>query len=318
MFQFVEKRRWYFLLSSIIILVGLIIMGYSMITTGSPFKVGIDFTGGSIWVAQFAEPVEPQALLATVEAAGYPGAEVTNVGDANTLQVKMNELTQTQVVELQADVQAAFPGNTVETIQFSSIQPSIGSEVTRAAILAMVAASVVILGFMVIAFRKVPNPGRFGATAVIAMLHDVAITLSFFAFMSLFFGWRADALILTALLTVMSFSMQDTIVMFDRIRENQPKYRGESFSAIANRSVLETIHRSLATQLNALFVLFAILLFGGVTMREFIATMLVGLVSGTYSSLFIAVPLLAGWSEHDLLGTKTKKPVEAPQPSLAS
>jgi preprotein translocase SecF subunit len=318
MLQLVEKRRWYFLLSSLIILAGLAMMLYSTITTGAPFRLGIDFTGGSIWVAQFSEPVQPLELLSVVEAAGYPEAEVTNVGNAQTLQVRLKEITESQLVELQDDVRAAFPGNGVETIQFSSIQPSIGSEVTRAAFFAVLAASIVILGFMVVAFRKVPNPFRFGATAIVAMLHDLLITLTFFSIMSLFFGWRADALILTALLTVMSFSMQDKIVVFDRIRENLPKYRGESVSAIANRSILETIHRSLATQLNAIFIMVAILLFGGVTIKQFIATMLVGLVSGTYSSIFIAVPLLVAWFEGDLLGTRNKKQVDSAKPSLAS
>jgi len=318
MIQIVEKRRWYFLFSAIIILAGLAIMAYSTITTGTPFRLGIDFTGGSIWVAQLSEPVQPLELLSVVEAAGYPGAEVTNVGNASTYQVRLKEITETQLVQLQDSLREAFPGNSVETIQFSSIQPSIGSEVTRAAFFAVLAASIVILGFMVVAFRKVPSPFRFGTTAVVAMIHDLLITLTFFSIMSLLFGWRADALILTALLTVMSFSMQDKIVVFDRIRENLPKYRGDSVSAIANRSILETIHRSLATQLNAIFVMVAILLFGGATIKQFIATMLVGLVSGTYSSIFIAVPLLVAWFEHDLLGTKNKKQVEPAKPSLAS
>jgi preprotein translocase SecF subunit len=318
MFQLVEKRRWYFLFSGLTILVGLIVMGYSIITTGAPFKLGIDFTGGSIWVVQFNEPVQPLALRAVVAQAGFPDAEVTNVGNAQALQVRLNQISESQVAQLQKDVQAAFPGNTVETIQFSSIQPSIGSEVTRAAFFAVLAASIVILGFMVVAFRKVPSPFRFGTTAIVAMVHDLLVTLTFFSIMSLVFGWRADALILTALLTVMSFSMQDKIVVFDRIRENLPKYRGESVSVIANRSILETIHRSLATQLNAIFIMVAILLFGGATIKQFIATMLVGLVSGTYSSIFIAVPLLVGWFEGDLLGTRAKKQAEPAKPSLAA
>ena len=136
------------------------------------------------------------------------------------------------------------------------------------------------------------------------MFHDLVLTLGLFSIVSLLLGWQADALFLTALLTVMSFSMQDKIVVFDRIRENSPKYRGESFTNIANRSVMETIHRSLATQLNAIFIMVSVLLFGGATIKQFIAVMLVGLLSGTYSSIFIAVPMLVGWTEKDWFGTK--------------
>ena len=116
---------------------------------------------------------------------------------------------------------------------------------------------------------------------------------------------------LTAILTVIGFSVQDTIVVFDRIRENTPKYRGEPFTLIADRSLLETLHRSLATQLCAMFMMVALLLFGGATIRQFIAVMFFGLISGTYSSIFNAVPILAGWEEHDLLGTKKRQPVSA-------
>jgi preprotein translocase SecF subunit len=271
-------------------------------------------------VLQFDQPVQPAELKAVLSSAGYSDADVTTVGSDQTLQIRLRPIEVADQAQILAAINSGLPGANPETLQFSSVGPAIGNEVTRAAFLAVLAASVVILGFMVIAFRKVQNPFRFGATAVFAMLHDLLITLSFFAIMSLLFGWRADALILTALLTVMSFSMQDKIVVFDRIRENAPKYRGESFSAIANRSILETIHRSLATQLNAIFVMVAILLFGGATIKQFIATMLVGLLSGTYSSIFIAVPLLVAWFEHDLLGRKkdTNKPVETTKPSLAS
>jgi preprotein translocase SecF subunit len=318
-FQLVEKRRWYFLFSGLVILLGLSVMLYSTITTGAPFKMGVDFTGGSIWVIQFDQPLAPAELKAALATAGYADADVTTVGTANTLQVRLRPIDAVEQAKIATALQAAFPGVAVDTLQFSSVGPAIGSEVTRAALFAVAAASVVILGFMVVAFRRVPSPLRFGATAIVAMLHDILVALTFFSIMSLLFGWRADSLILTALLTVMSFSMQDKIVVFDRIRENLPKYRGESFTTVANRSILETIHRSLATQLNAIFIMVAILLFGGATIKQFIATMLVGLVSGTYSSIFIAVPLLVAWFERDLLGRKTDKPLDAStKPSLVS
>jgi preprotein translocase SecF subunit len=181
-----------------------------------------------------------------------------------------------------------------------SVSPAISQEVTRSAAIAVAIASGVILLWIWWAFRRVPNSFHYGVCAIIAMIHDILVTLGFMSIMGIFFGWEADALFLTAMLTVIGFSVQDTIVVFDRIRENIPKHRGENFETIANRSLLETMHRSLATQLAAIFVMVAILLFGGESIKQFIAVLLVGLLSGTYSSIFIAVPLLVSWEEGDL------------------
>ena len=158
----------------------------------------------------------------------------------------------------------------------------------------------VVTGFIVLAFRRVPNAIRYGVCAIVAMLHDILIMMGVISLAGIFWGWEVDALFLTAVLTVVGFSVQDSIVMFDRIRENIPKHLGEPYETIVNRSVIETIHRSLATQLNAFFVMIAILLFGGVTVKQFIAVLLIGLISGTYSSIFIAVPLLVEWEKRTL------------------
>jgi preprotein translocase SecF subunit len=178
--------------------------------------------------------------------------------------------------------------------------------VTRAAGIAVGVAALFILAFIVFAFRKVPNAFRYGLCAIAAMIHDILVTVGLFALAGLLLNWEADALFLTAILTVIGFSVQDTIVVFDRIRENIPKRRGEPFETIVNRSLLETIHRSLATQLNAIFVLIAILFFGGATMKQFVAVLLVGLLSGTYSSIFNAVPLLVVWETKKLIGRPRK------------
>ncbi len=303
MFRLVEKRRWYFLGSALIIGVGLIAMIYSTITTGLPFRLAIDFTGGSIWKLDFGQPVQPAEVRQVFVDAGYSDTAVTTLGDGSTAQVRLKDIDETEKLALTAALKEKF-GSEVSEEQFSAVGPAIGREVTQAAALAVFAAAVVILFFMVIAFRKVTKPFRYGVAAIVAVVHDLLLTLGIFSILSLLFGWEADALFLTALLTVISFSMQDKIVVFDRIRENSPKYRGEPFSAIANRSVMETLHRSLATQLNAIFIMVAILLFGGATIKQFIAVMLIGLASGTFSSIFNAVPILVGWEEKDLLGFK--------------
>ena len=141
---------------------------------------------------------------------------------------------------------------------------------------------------------------RYGICAIAAMVHDLLVVMGFASLMGLLRGWEIDALFLTAVLTVVGFSVQDSIVLFDRIRENIPKHIGEPYETIVNRSIWETIHRSLATQLNAFFVMIAILLFGGETIKQFIAILFVGLLSGTYSSIFTAVPLLVSWEKGEI------------------
>jgi len=305
MYRIVEHRRWYFLLSVLIIVPGLIAMIYSTATIGRPFKVAIDFTGGAIWELSFDQPVLPAELRQVFVDEGFGDTAVTTLGDGRSAQVRLKPIDEAQKIALMTAVKAKY-GDSVREVQFALVGPAIGNEVTQAAFLAVFAASIAITAFLVVAFRKVAHSARFGISAVIAMVHDILVTMGLFSILSLFFGWEADALLLTALLTVISFSVQDTIVVFDRIRENSAKYRGETFGAIANRSLLETLHRSLATQLNALFIMAAILLFGGATIRQFIAVMFFGLISGTYSSIFNAVPILVGWEERNLLGTAAK------------
>lgn len=181
-----------------------------------------------------------------------------------------------------------------------NVSETVGQEVTRSAIWAVLFSMIVITGFIVLAFRQVPKATRYGICAIVAMIHDALIVMGFTSLMGFLLGWQIDALFLTAILTVVGFSVQDSIVMFDRIRENIPKHLGEPYETIVNRSVWETIHRSLATQLNAFFIMAAILLFGGETIKQFIAILFVGLLTGTYSSIFIAVPLLVSWEKGEI------------------
>jgi preprotein translocase SecF subunit len=306
MLHLVEKRKWYFLLSTIIIIPGLVAMIYSTITTGLPFKLAIDFTGGSIWELSFPQPVQPAELRQVFADAGLGDTAVTTLGGESTLQVRSKPLDETQKLQLTDVIKAKFGAGVVER-QFTSVGPAIGKEVTQASVLAVIAASLAIMGFLILAFRKVPHPFRYGVSAVVAMIHDILVTAGIFSIFSLFLGWQADALFLTAVLTVIGFSVQDTIVVFDRIRENTPKYRGETYTQIADRSLTETLHRSLATQLCAMFIIVALLIFGGATTKQFVAVMFIGLISGTYSSIFNAVPVLAGWEDRDLLGLKVGK-----------
>lgn len=292
-------RRWYYLLSAVVILPGLIAMILSLISFRSPVRLSIEFTGGVLWEVRFNKPVLPGEVVRLFQENGFPDTNVNTIGDEQTLEIRTDVMTPDQKQRLVEAMTAAF-GETPEEVQFALVGPVVGAEVTRTAIIAVFFASLAILGFIIWAFRNVSHPFRFGMCAIIAMLHDVLVTVGFVSIMGWVAGWQADALTLTALLTVIGFSVQDTIVVFDRIRENSRRRRGEDFETIVNRSLNETIHRSLATQINAMFVMVALLLFGGVTIRQFIATMLVGLLSGTYSSIFNATPLLVSWDKGEL------------------
>jgi len=302
MFNLIQKRRYFFLLSAAVIVPGLIIMLYSTITTGAPFRLSIDFIGGSIYELAFTEAGATEANIRDAFAAqGDETVVVQQLGSPDEHRWSVRSLIQDQATSdlVLAELETIAPIDRT-LLRSESVSATVGQEVARAAVVAVLVAGAVIIGFIVIAFRQVPRAFRYGVCAVAAMLHDVLVVCSLISLAGLVLGWEVDTLFLTALLTVVGFSIQDTIVIFDRIRENIPRYLGEPYETIVNRSILETIHRSLATQLNAFFVMAAILLFGGDTIRQFIAILFIGMLSGTYSSIFTAVPLLVSWEKGEI------------------
>ena len=298
MFDIVGKRYWFFTLSAALIVLGIVAMIISTIQVGTPLRLSVDFTGGTLFELRFDNPVAPADVRQIFVDRGYGDTSVQTTADGRTALIRSKPIDPAEKVEIAAELYDQF--GPADELRFESVGPTVGREVTRAATVATVAAAVVILLFIIIAFRKVPNAGRYGVCAIAAMLHDILVAAGFVALMGLIAGWEVDALFLTAILTVIGFSVQDTIVVFDRIRENIPKRRGEPFEVIVNRSLLETLHRSLATQLNAIFVLTAVLIFGGATMKQFVTVLLVGLLSGTYSSICNAVPLLVVWENGEV------------------
>ncbi len=299
MFNLVEKRRWFFTVSAILLLLSLGMLVLTQLRFGMPLRLAVDFTGGSLFVLHFDGPATETGIQAVFAANGLPETIVQRLGrpEDNIWQVRTREVTPEQVRAIFSDLAAQVAPVNRDLSTYESVSPIVGGEVTRAAGIAITVAAIIIVGFIWWSFRRVPHSVRYGVSAIAAMFHDLIIVIGFYALMGILQGWEVDALFLTAVLTVTSFSVQDTIVMFDRIRENIPRYREESFERIANRSILETIHRSLATQLNAIFVMVAIILFGGDTIRPFIAAMLVGMLVGTYSSFGIAIPLVVTWEK---------------------
>jgi preprotein translocase SecF subunit len=317
MFSLVQKRRLFFIVSLAVIIPGVLIMLYSLFTTGQLFRLSNDFVGGSIYELSFTEAGADEASIRDVfQQFGNTDISVQRLGgeDSNRWSVRANFQDDEQVQTNILNALDALAPLDRDSLRVEQVSGTVGGEVSQAAFLAVLVAAVIVTGFIVIAFRQVPNAFRYGVCAIVAMIHDVLVVSGVMSLLGLLFGWEVDALFLTAVLTVLAFSVQDTIVMFDRIRENIPKYLGEPYETIVNRSVLETIHRSLATQLNAFFIMVAILLFGGESIKQFIAILFIGLLTGTYSSIFIAVPLLVAWEKGEIpfVNQQQKlKPVES-------
>lgn len=286
------KRYFFFGLSLIIIIPGLIIL----FTGGLPLS--IDFTGGSLLEVSFTNQAPAPAEIITL----YDNANIKDVqvqtSDAGSYIIRSEFLED----EVRDSVLSAMAENIGEptVVRFDSVGPSIGEQVTSRGAQAVGLAAILVVLFIAWSFRGVQNAFRYGISAILAMLHDVAVIFSITAFGGLLFGWEIDSLFLTALLTVIGFSMQDSIVVFDRIRENATIHRRLEYETLVNHSIIQTLQRSINTQLMTVeFLLLALALFGGVTLQEFAVVLLVGLMSGTYSSIFIAAPILVVWENQE-------------------
>lgn len=316
MFRIVERRGWYFALSLVLILPGILYMIWSLATQGQPLPLSIDYTGGTLWEMRFSEPQAPADVRDIFIEAGYPDTTAFTVEDDRTIQVKFKNIALSEKETIQSSLTARF--GEIEERSYRSIGPTIGSEVGQAAVIAVAIASLLILAYIAFAFRQVAHPVRFGVCAVIALIHDTLVIISFACVMYLITGWEIDALFLTAALTVIGYSVNDTIVVFDRIRENYRRYRSEGFTNLANRSIIETAQRSLGTQATTLLSLVAILVLGGATLQQFVAVLIVGISSGTYSSIFNATAILVAWEERSLLHRDTAPaPATGGQAALA-
>lgn len=304
MYDIVGRRPLWYLLTLCLILPGVIFMIWSMFTYGTLMPLSIDYTGGTLWEIRFAQPVEPGDVRQVFVDNDFAVAGAYTVQDNQTIQIKFANIDTDQKEQLQAVLASSF--GDFEERSYRSIGPTIGNEVSRAALGAVAISSIGILFYIAWAFRQVSHAFRYGTCAIVALVHDVLVTISFVGIMHWLVGWEIDALFLTAILTVIGFSVNDTIVIFDRIRENLRRYRSEDFAVIANRSIWETLPRSLGTQVTVFLVMLALLVFGGASIRQFMATMFVGMVSGTYSTIFIATPLLVAWEERSLLGNRSK------------
>lgn len=295
MLDIIGKKNWYFLISLLIIIPGVI----SMFLWG--LRLSIDFTGGSRMILLFDKAVSQQTQNRIEDIFKEEKIDIVTVQPSNKrLIIRTKPINEKQDAKLLNKLRSKV--GSVKQDEFETIGPSVGSEITMNALKAILLASVLIVLYIAWSFRSVPKPTsswRFGICAVIALIHDVLVLVGIFSLLGHFAGVEIDSLFVTALLTVIGFSVHDTIVVFDRIRENLRRTIDFPFPQIVNDSILQTLVRSLNTSLTAILVLFTLLIFGGPTIRWFIVALLIGIASGTFSSIFNAAPLLVVWNELD-------------------
>lgn len=291
MVDLMGKKNWYFIFSLLVMLPGLLVL----LTSG--IKLGIDFTGGTLLEYKFEKAISREELGKKLQENNIEVSSINSSGE-NTYVIKAKPMEEKEAVQLKTSLASA--AGQVEEVRSESVGPVVGGETSKNALLALGLASLMIVLYLALAFRKMPKPAsswRFGVAAVAALIHDVLVVVGVFAIFSKLYNVEIDVLFVTALLTVVGFSVHDTIVVFDRIRENLPKHLSKKFSQVANLAVVQTLARSLNTSLTVVFVLLALLLFGGESIRWFVVALLVGIISGTYSSIFNATALLVLWEE---------------------
>ncbi len=301
MLDIVGKRYWYFALSLLVILPGLIAMGINVARTGQLFTLGIDFTGGTLIELQFDRPqtFDTEAVTRVFGEFGLSPNDVkVQPAGPDRLMIRTKEIDAATKPKIEEALRQQI-GSFVER-QAQTVGPAIGTEVTQRATFAVALAASAILVYITWAFRRMPQAFRYGTCAIIAMVHDILVVLGLIALFGLWFGWEFDALMLTALLTVIGFSVHDTIVVFDRIRENMSRMRDARFEDVVNHSILQTLDRSINTSLTTLFTLAALILFGGITIQQFAIVLFIGILSGSYSSIFNAAPLLVVWQNGEV------------------
>lgn len=284
-------KIYYIIFSLVIILPGL----FFLLTSG--LKLGIDFTGGALLEYRIQNDVDNDQIKKIFSDQGVEVGQINRTSQTSFI-IRTKPLEQETLISIKMDLNKQF-GN-LEVRREENIGPTIGKETSQKALIALIVASLAIVLYIAFSFRKVPKPAssiRFGITAVLALIHDVMVVVGIFAILGKFLNVEVDTLFITALLTVIGFSVHDTIVVFDRIRENLIKHIGKKFIDVANISIVQTLGRSLNTSLTVVFVLVALLLFGGETIRWFVVALLVGIISGTYSSIFNATALLVFWEE---------------------
>jgi preprotein translocase subunit SecF len=297
MFDIVSKRWWMFIISGILLAVSIV----SLVTPFGRLKLATEFSAGSRLRITFTNATTQNELKQELTILGYPAAtiqtEITTTGVQGDFIIRTNVLTDEQKNTLITGLQNKFGGLTLN--EFSNVSAEVATQTLRTVVIAVVVAAVFMLLYIVWAFRKMPHPFRYGTTAIIALLHDVLIAVGIFSIFGGIFKWQVDLMFVTGVLTVLGFSINNTIIIFDRIRENTLAGVSSKYEVLVNDSLLETLGRTINTSLTVLFAVIALMLFVGASIQNFAVVLLVGIVAGMFDSICVAPLLLVVWEKKE-------------------
>ena len=313
MLNLVARRNWFYLVSFLLVIPGAI-----SLLIPPRLQPGIEFTSGTTFSFRYAQTTSSNQVKKLISDLGHAEARVQRTGE-NTFLIQTNEIEGSATTP---PVGPALPserekietalskdnggfldtqGNpTTQFTEFSSVSAAVSTQIGRNAAIAILLASVFITAYIAYAFRNVPNSLRYGVSAIVALLHDVVLVVGVFSILGKVFDVEVNTFFITGLLTVVGFSVHDSIVVFDRIRENVSRGNIRSFPDVVNHSLLQTMGRSFMTSLTVIFAILALLLLGGGSIRDFLLVLLIGVSTGTYSSVFIASMFLVTWQQGDI------------------
>lgn len=308
MLDLVGKRYWFYLISLLVLIPGIISLGLFGI------RLGVEFSSGTTMTLHFEQEVPQADLRQALAELGHGEAIIQRTGEdyfVRTTRLAREQKDDQGNIIAPAEIDTLKKGlgerfGSVKLLDFFDVSPVVAGETTRNAAIAVAVASVGIVLYIAWAFRKTARSFRFGLCAIVPLLHDVLLVLGIFSILGRFFKMEVNAAFIMAILTVIGYSVNDKVVVFDRIRENQLRHPNEDFATVVNNSLVGTLARSLNTGMATLFVLAALLLFGGATIRDFVLAMFIGIISGTYSSIFNASQLIVSW-EYDDFGRLWRK-----------
>ena len=313
MLNLVARRNWFYLVSFLLVIPGAI-----SLLIPPRLQPGIEFTSGTTFSFRYAQPATSVQVKSLISNLGHSEARVQRSGD-NSFLVQTNEIegsattppvgpslaSEREAIETALSEEFGgfldTQGNaTAQFTEFSSVSAAVSKQIGRNTAYAVLLASIFITGYITYAFRNVPNSLRYGVSAIVALLHDVLLVVGAFSLLGKFFDVEVNTFFITGLLTVVGFSVHDSIVVFDRIRENVARGQIRSFPDAVNHSLLQTMGRSFMTSLTVIFAILSLLLLGGGSIRDFLLVLLIGVSTGTYSSVFIASMFLVTWQQGDM------------------
>ncbi len=290
MFDIIGKRFWFLLISGVVILIGII----SLLVVG--LQLGVEFSSGSMMTVSFEQEVEQGQLKQELANLGYPNAIVQRTGEGDFL-IRTRELSGGDKTQLEDALAARF-GNLTEH-EFYSVSPMVASETAQNAAVAVAVAAIGVLLYVTWAFHRMPKPLHYGTSAIVALIHDALVALGVFSVLGGLLDWEINLAFIIGILAVIGYSVNNTVVVFDRIRENLKQGVSPDFEVVVNNSLVETLGRSLNTSLTTLFVVLALLFFIGVSIQNFAIVLLMGIIAGTFSSICIAPALLVIWEKKE-------------------